>query len=330
MADLGFGGFGSLAESAADFLTGPFDLFGGSKPETVSVVGRPMHFYPSSVNLNGPEIEFKISGASPNYLFMSSMALHVTAHIVREDGEDWTGAEFVVAPISLLGPSMFSAVDIEINSYQASELSTPLFPYKNFFDIMTTFGTDAQRTWLPMLGFYPDTAGRYDSVSNDAANGNKGYTDRRRVVNNGQKFEVIMPILCDFLRCETALPPNLNLKITFKPSNPRFYLNTGGGASLAANFKLRFDSLVLHAHFVEPSAGMLKAQAAQHVQKPIRMPIKKTVIKPFDIPVNTYETRITNIVDGFLPHMVLIGFVSSQALLFLKIWKTNILYIGPT
>lgn len=313
MSDLGFGGVGALAETAGDFLSGPFDIFGSTEVENVAVRGRPRHFKPMTANLNDLEVEFHLTGTTPNYMFMSSCALHVVAHIEREDGEDWRGADLVVAPVNLYGPSLFSAVELDINNYQASDLGTSLFPYKNYFDIMTSFGGDAQKTWLPMLGFYPDTAGRFDSISNDPVDGNHGYTARRQKVNNGRKFEFVMPVLNDFLRSDKALIPNLNLKIRFKRSNPRFYLTTGDGASLAANFEPVIDDMTLFAHYVETTAAMRESHVKQHIEKPIRMPIKKTVIKSFDIPVDTPHKIVNNVVDGILPSMMLFGMVSSRA-----------------
>ena len=72
-----------------------------------------------------------------------------------------------------------------------------------------TFGSDAAKTWVNMMGMYPDTPGRMESL----ADTNEGYRLRRAVVQDGRQFEIVTPIMSDFFQCEKMMVPKVIIVI---------------------------------------------------------------------------------------------------------------------
>jgi hypothetical protein len=158
-------------------------------------------------------------------------------------------------------------------------LGNSLFPYKNAIENLLCYGGDAVKTHMELAGFYPDTENFVDQPSED----NVGYTKRRAIVNDGEPFEIIIPILCDFLQTPEAFPPKKSVKIRLVRSPPRFYMMTNA-ASAQHNFEVLFDDMLLYCNYIETKPSIREACLARHKKSPLRMSMKKCIMKNFDIP----------------------------------------------
>lgn len=178
-------GLGSMSESANKAITGPLDLDSEPLRARDSVRARQVVLRPQDANLDN-DLEFKFTDLKPFYKQVESLRLYIKAHIVRGDGAPIDSMEESVLPINLIGPSLFNAVAVELQNIQSAELSTTNYHYKNYLEILLSFGADALRTHLPLLGFHLDTPFLFDYIANE----NEGATERRNIVRNGRQFEV--------------------------------------------------------------------------------------------------------------------------------------------
>lgn len=299
-------GLGSMSESANKALIGPLDLDAEPVRARDSVRARQVILRPSDSNLDN-DLEFKFTDLTPFYKQLESMRLYIKGHIVRGDSAPIDSMQESVLPVNLIGPSLFSAVIVELQNIQSAELSTTNFHYKNYLEVMLSFGGDALRTHLPLLGFSMDTPGLFDYIANE----NEGATVRRNLVRDGRQFEVVLPILNDFLRSRQELHPDVPLKITMMRSPARFCLMVDED-DIANDYRIKIDEATLTVNYIENNDKILKAHDNLLRTKALKMQMARTQIKNFDIARDLPAKQIL-IHDGILPQLVIVGFVSSAA-----------------
>lgn len=302
-----FGGLGSLADNANHFLTTPYDLFSTRELETVVRGCRSMSYYP--INGLDSDLEFMIDDMFPYYMQMKSAKLYLLCRVVAPGRDTWdsTVETGVVAPVNLIGPSLIQAVEIEINHKPAPQLGNNLFHYKNFFETMLTFGSDAARTHLDAIGYYADDGVR----AGDAVNANKGFTARRTLVKKGRQFPLCFPVLCDFLQCEQPLIPRLKMKVRFVRSPPAFYMFSNA-ASAAVGYRIKFDEAVLTCNFIELAVSLRELHLKTHKTKPVRMPMTKVRLQNFDLTAGSGYANL-DLFSHYMPNVIIVGFVASKA-----------------
>lgn len=303
MAEAGYGGVGSMSETANAFTSGPLDLNSTPVVSHQSTNCRQMVLRPSNSNLDG-DIEFEFPNMDPMYLQMVSCRLFVAAKIVRGDGEDIDSLTETVFPINLMGPSLFSAVNVELQHSQQPDLSTNNFPYKCYLETLLTFGSDANRTHLPLVGFYPDSADLFDNLENN----NLGAFARKVITRNGRRYEMVFPLLNDFLRCEKQLIPRVFMKVTLSRSHPKFYLM----ATRDNDYSVKLVEVSLTCNYIENTVAIYRMHQNLHKNSPVRMPFTKVKLQNFDIPEN-YPAKTFKILDGALPKIIIVGMVESAA-----------------
>lgn len=312
MDNPGFTGVGCMSENVGSLMSGPYDLYSTPVLENAVVSSRTISRRPESKD--GDMLEFYLSDLFPYHCSMKTALLYLRCRVMRGDGQPWesnveTG---VVAPVNLVGPSLFHAVDIELQHKQCPELGNNLFHYKNYLDIMTSFGLDAQNTHLTCMGYFPDTAKAFqDTRANDCAN--TGFYKRRKLVKKGRAFDIVMPILSDFLMCEQPLIPKMKLKITLRRSPPSFYLMTNQATAASdANFYIKFDEVQLTCTFLELRLSLRETHMKLHKKKPVRMPMIKTRMQSYDIPRNFNAQTIDVQEGGQIAKMMFVVMVPSR------------------
>jgi len=112
--------------------------------------------HPISSIQNRAPIDFDIPGSGKQYIDTSNIQLHVRAKIVRAAGN--INNDAAVAPVNLLLRSMFSQVDILLNSMLICS-STNTYPYRTMQEMMLSYGGDAKTSQLTCEMYNKDTPG---------------------------------------------------------------------------------------------------------------------------------------------------------------------------
>jgi len=86
----------------------------------------------------------------------------VRAKIVRPGVGNNLVEDNTVAPVNLLLHSLFSQVDVSLNSTLISN-STNTYPYPAMLEMLLSYGSDAKASQLTSEMYYKDDAGRIDA-----------------------------------------------------------------------------------------------------------------------------------------------------------------------
>lgn len=296
-----------MSVTANGVIAGPLDLDYEPVRARDSMKARQYNLLPVNTGNLDNDLVFKFTENSKGYKQLESCKLYIQARVVRGDGRAIASLEDSVTPINLMGPALFSECRLEVQDEYCSELSTTNYPYKNYFDILLSFGTDALATHLPLLGYHADTPEFFQYNADE----NEGASKRRKIIENSQKWEVMSPILNDLLRSRQELYPEIPFKVTFVRTPPRFYFTCEEG-DIANDYRVKIESAELTLNYIDNEDEILRAHSQLFRTRGLKMHMTKTQIKTFDIAAGQNATHFS-IQDGILPHLLIIGMVSSAA-----------------
>ena len=114
-------GIGALQETDSDLISHASDIFSMPPLEPSMLVGRTQTVKPRHIHSDGP-FEFDIVPQGPYYVQLAAMRLLATLRLVKADGTDLPANE-AVAPVNLIGSSLFQRIDIDIAGVPVPALS---------------------------------------------------------------------------------------------------------------------------------------------------------------------------------------------------------------
>lgn len=121
------------------------------------------------VNQRGPFL-FTIEPTPDKYLQLNRAALEMKMRVVRSDGSPCREWEDVVAPVNLLGTTMWESVEVMLNGQPFCGASAVNAGMKAYMETMLSYDADARASHLNAQFFHLDTPDQYDNmaVSDDA------------------------------------------------------------------------------------------------------------------------------------------------------------------
>ena len=214
------------------------------------------------------------------YLQMSTMYLEITCRVVRENGANLHAGDDV-APINLLGSSLWEHVEVSLNDYNISGASASSTNYKAYIETLLSYNQTSIENVLRNQLFALDTPRFFDNCAHDG--NNVGYINRGAMARNSRPINICAPICSDFLRTINHLAPGNKLSLKFFKARDAFLLHTDD----ARNYKIKIDDLVLH---------YARIRLAENIQAPSieRYPIDRTELKKYPVPqgLQTYRVNI--------------------------------------
>ncbi len=252
----------------------------------------------NSVQTIGP-INFHIPSADECYYDLNDTVLYLKC---RVDGLDAKADNTDVAPVNLLLSSLFSDVEVSLNSKKIDG-NDFLYPYKSYIANLLNNDTSMKKTQLYASGFLKDQAGEFDTSTNRA------HRERARWVDKGKSFELMGPLNIAFFHQSKYLLPKVGLNIKLTRAKQAFFMMNFGSANI--DFKITSAILYVRRCFVTPS--IFKAHEAGLKFNNALYPIQKSVISNFTIAKgsSTDNRELLNGVD--VPKLVVIGLVDNGA-----------------
>lgn len=116
-----------------------------------------------TINQAGPWT-FTIEPTPDHYLDLNSAGLEMKYRIVRADGSNLRGDRDIVAPVNLLGPCMWSSVEVTLNGHPFNSSSQILMGHKQLMETVLTYDTDSANTHLQTQGWDLDSPQGYDCM----------------------------------------------------------------------------------------------------------------------------------------------------------------------
>ena len=301
------------------------DLFSPISVEQ-SITGGRLNPMPPSSSSGGKFYEFEIEARGQQYIIPKLCRMDYSYRIVQANGTAITDAHDV-APVNLIGTSMWQTIEIYTNGSEAVDCKNELANYKAYQEITHTYGQDARTTHLAGYGAVWDTANKFDDFGTGAipAAGNVAAVAERNSENTAHMtrkeftklstyHHLYHPIHNDFFQLSKAIPPLEKLKVRFTKAKDEFLLNT---RHVAPVFKIEIKDFKLWIRFVDMHHDIVaehKTLFARNI--PCRYAGKKTEIKTFSFPANSKSLNINKMFSGeVLPKTLFIGIVKADALL---------------
>lgn len=294
-------------------------------------------------NFQTGTIQFDIPATSTHYVNMSETELHVTAMIRKIDTADTTKTTIIAAadeigPINNFMHSMFSQIEVFLNN-ESVENSNNTYGYRAYLDNLLNFNKESKETFLQTDLYYQDTAGEMENLAIEktpykvelAASAdtppvyslnvteenqvNQGYIARRnRCI--GKAVEMKGRIHSDIFNINKYMLSNVNITIKLSRMKEQFCLLGKNG-----DWKIYIEKAVLKVRRSTISPSIMMAHAMALEKTAARYPLKRVVVKPFTLPLQTTKTTLAGIHNGYVPKRVVIGFVDTET--FNGTYKTN-------
>ena len=280
------------------------DLFTNLPTQASVEDGMHVEHLPSCLSDDGP-IKFAISGDSNYYTDLNSSYLYLEVKLTNADGSN-IADDAVVGPINLLGQTLFQQVDVGLNDVLVSDASN-LYHYRAMFETLLSFGDEARNSQLTMSMFYKDTASSMDNIDND----NAGLVTRRAMMARSRTVQLIGKIHSDIFFQDRYLLNGVDLNIKLiRNSNPMVLM-----AAANSTYKLKICNASMFIRKVKVNSGIqLKhIEKLDKQQKSALYPIRRVVMKTFNISTGSLSCNEENLFTGILPKRIVIGIVDARS-----------------
>lgn len=297
-------GIGSLQETDSDLISHASDIFSMPLLEPSMLVGRTTTIKPTNQQSEGP-FEFRIVPNGPYYVQLAAMRLLAVLRLVNADGSDIAAADEAVAPVNLIGSSLFKSIDIDIAGVPVPDLSNMYANYKAYFETILSYSKTAAESHVLCSRFHMDDSGKFE----DHVTGNAGWEQRRKFSASSKKFQVMIPINSDFIQCDKLLPPGVTWTIRLTRASDDFTYTT----ATDKKYKIIIDDLRLYMRNIELTPQIMSQHIAKFNNQPAIYHMNKTVMKTQSFVKGINALNIDAFFTDILPKTLVLGLVKSDA-----------------
>jgi hypothetical protein len=301
-------------------------LFDAREVQTSMEKAGFVDIHPLTNPSSGGPIEFFIPGGSEDYLDLNDTMLYVKGSVRKEDKSNLP-ANSRIALTNLPLASLFSDVSLVWNEKQ-TEGGSHLYAYKSFFQFMMNTSEPTALKQGRCVGFYKDEGGKMEDA------GQKGFTARRLLIQDSQKFELIGPLYLDAFQQGRYLISHVDQRIKILRAKPELCLmsfNTpseGGNAAVPALKGLvDLEEVILYVRRVKVSPSVILGHEKGLLKQNACYPIQRTDMQTFTIPQGSQSFTKDNLFRGQLPKFMMMGMVENDA--FNGNYKKNMFHFQP-
>ena len=255
-------------------------------------------------------INFNITGNSTQYINLGRTKLYVRIKIEKQDGTEW-GADNYGLPIDMILHSMWSSVDVTLNSIQVSGAGGN-YMYKAAIENILNFSKHAKQLQLAAIGMAPDTR-FFDAVKPGTAdalgNVNSGLVARKKFFGpTGQgSADFYGPLMADICRQDRLILDGVNVGITLWPTKNAFRLIS------EANCKLVIEDIYLDVCKVQVNKYCMTGHQAGLEIANGKYPLQKTILIAKEIGSGSHGQTFDDLFQGYVPTKMVVGMVNSEA-----------------
>ena len=277
-----------------------------------------VEFNPIAAISGGGTIEFYIPGTSMDYVNLAKTKLHINYSITKEDGSPIkderdlngkpTDTSDQVGPVKFTLLSIFCQIDLSLNQKIVSPDVGVNYPYKAMIDLLLNSTSDMISSQGVAALFYKDQPGQMDAAV--YLGGNSGYTERARVIKDGQSASLEGCLYLDFgIEQNRAILNGVNVNLKLFQVSDEFRLMRVG----TNNYKLQINSAVLKVCHVALNPSLLLAHNEALKLSPAIYPFWRSDIKSFSVAGGSHTFMTDNIFHGKVPSKIIVGMVSNAA-----------------
>ena len=261
-----------------------------------------------SVTDDGP-IEFLLTGEGEQYYDLSNLQLYLKAKIVKKDGTA-TAADAHIGPVNNWMHSLFEQVEVTLGDTIISS-ATHTYPYRAYIETLASVGNETKETQLTSSLWYKDTSDHMDGHSSEIGEeveGNEGLQERGKHTKESAAVEMVGRLHCDLFSQERLMINKVPIRIKLIRSKDTFSIMAADD-----NFKVVILSAVIHVRRVNLAESVFNAHQKALSLGPAKYPIKRVLVKYFQIPQGSTTTNQENLFQGQMPTRIVIGLVDSNA-----------------
>lgn len=304
--------------NSCEALLSELDLF--SVPSTqVSVINSPYkQYHPVNAVTGNAPLEFHITGGDEDYLDLFNSFLYLSFSIRHQDGtairapQAQQPDETVVFPINYISSTLFKSIEVYLNGVQVST-NDNLYAYRSFLETQLTYGLGSKVGFLQSSMFYPDTANPdlHDNTLNNEDCVNVGARTRYLKTRLSVEKEVITKVHTPLFAQSKLLLNKMDLRIKFNRNDSKFCLMS----RLAdVNYSVSISKACMYIRHKKVAESVRESiEAALVNERRVKYPLIQSDMKFFTRPQGQSDLSEYNIVNGYLPKVVVVGLVRSDA-----------------
>ena len=271
-----------------------------------------IEFRPTSALTESSVIEFDLSVGSDEYLDLQNIFLSYKAKIVKKDGSIFTASHndrFSLINYGL--NTIFDQLSIYIGSTLISQ-SSNTYPYLAYIEALT-------ESTPTMIDTYLSTAGFVSAYKSSTYDFNNIDTKLSKMSNLSKIFFLYGRLHGPIFQSDKLLLNGVGLRMIFNRASDKFALmglrESGSGATSvpAAEPKLKMIDISIFARKVKVNPAILAAhQKALQISRAI-YPLKRGVIRVFNLASGQNTFVIDNCVIGTMPAKIIVGLISNDS-----------------
>lgn len=279
------------------------DIFATPPTQTSVESGKLVCYRPISTLSNDAPIEFHIPGAGDEYIDLSRTMLYMKVQINPKSVilADKSEKKYVVGPVNNWLHSMFSQVDIYLNQKCITPPSNS-YNYRAYLEHLLNFGTDSKNTHLTNSLYYADTAGAFETITNN----NAGFA-MRYALTKKNAVEMYGHLHCDIFNQDKYLLNGVDLTIKLQHAKKTFHLM--GEENTEADIQIL--DVELHTRKVKINPSILIAHARALAVATAKYNITRVDVKTITIASGIQAKTLDNIYLGQIPKRCIIGAYTS-------------------
>ena len=252
---------------------------------------------------NDDLLEFRIPPSVKGNMLLSDVLLRFQVTIPQMD-------ESEVVPENLLGAKQFSSVEIRINGDAVSRRSCAN-EYFNaaYFQYMINFSSDYSATSCGTVGIFDGLQCDTTEWTTDAYAA-QAYK-LRKGLNDDFVYEIVMPIECSIFSSNQSLPTKTAIDLSFERAQSKHsvLLKTSTDTTDYTSFLQLEDPYLIISYVNDEDMQKLEQHA---ISRPIPLKFDEYVINRFNIPKDSPNIRLGNVLSGPLPPKLFWGITSLE------------------
>jgi len=246
-------------------------------------------------------LEFRIP---PNIKANMRLSDVLLRFVIKLPKSSTVGVE--VVPENLLGHKQFSSVEVRLNGDAVSRrnCSNEYF-LSAYFQYQTNYSIDYLTTSCSSVGVFDNSAfGTAEYKTNP-----EYLTYGRRGIGSDHVYDIVMPIDSTIFNSNQTLPTNTPVEISFERTQSRSSVTVatdGGDTSKIPDVLTLEDAYIIVPYTIDDEMQQAEQVA---VSKPIKLKYDDYVINRYNIPKDSPNVRLANLMSGPLPQKLFFGII---------------------
>jgi len=230
--------------------------------------------------------------------------------IVKADGKDISDTDGPVAPINMIGKTLFRQVKVTVNGRLAYD-SGPNYAYRAILETECNIDNNLKDSFMHCQMYFKDVP--HDKINTED---NVGFKNRSSFFKRSAEAQVIAPVICDLFQSDRLMLANTQIGLELHKNSNDFCLQcfkVGTALAPVVKFRLVMTDMVWFVKTVCVSPSQHLAIEAVLRRQPARYPIRRVDVTRLTVPPNRQSIPTTPIANGQIPRRVLLTFVETDA-----------------